>query len=147
MNQHNSALSEFFWNFFFRGRGNYFFGKNRKNVIFFSFFARIVRFNNLTQISPYKAQNLIFSGKMTILSYKTTFGPTFSAILENLLEPFFAKSQKLRFWPKMSIFWHVWPNSGKMRIFLKKRALLSFYPYCSLNFMPSFGKSLERFPR
>ena len=33
-------------------------------------------------------------GKMTILSYKTIFGPTFSAILENLLEPFFRNVPK-----------------------------------------------------
>ena len=63
---------------------------------------------------------LNFLGKMAILSYKTIFGPTFSAILENLLEPFFAMSQKLRFWPKMAIFSHDRPNLGKMRIFLKK---------------------------
>ena len=57
---------------------------------------------------------------MTILSYKTIFGPTFSAILENLLEQFFRNVPKLRFWPKMAIFWHIRPNLGKMRIFLKK---------------------------
>ena len=39
-------------------------------------------------------QNRIFSGKMTILSYKTIFGPTFSAILENLFELFFRNVQK-----------------------------------------------------
>ena len=87
-------------------------------------------------------QKGVFSGKMTILSYITIFGPTFSAILENLLELFFAMSQKLRFWAKMAIFSHVRPNLGKMRIFHKKRALLSFYPYCPPNFMPSFGKTL-----
>ena len=36
----------------------------------------------------------IFSGKMTILSYKTIFGPTLSAILEKLLELFFHKVPK-----------------------------------------------------
>ena len=43
---------------------------------------------------PKLGQNRIFSGKMTIFSYKTTFEPTFSAILENLLEPFFRKVPK-----------------------------------------------------
>ena len=31
---------------------------------------------------------------MTILSYKTIFGPTFSAIIENLLVPFFRNVPK-----------------------------------------------------
>ena len=91
-------------------------------------------------------QKRIFSGKMT-KSYKTIFGPTFSAIFENLLEPFFAMSQKLRFWPNMAIFSHVKPNLGKIRIFLKKRALLSFYPYCPLTSCQVSEKSLEWFPR
>ena len=43
---------------------------------------------------PNLAPKRIFSGKMTILSYKTIFGPTFSAILENLLELFFTNSKK-----------------------------------------------------
>ena len=56
-------------------------------------------------------------------------------------------SQKLRFWPKMAIFSHVRPNLGKMRIFLKKRALLFFYPYCPPTSCQVSEKSLERFPR
>ena len=48
------------------------------------------------------------------------FLTTFNAILEYLLELFFAKSQKLRFWAKIAIFLHVWPNLATMRIFLKK---------------------------
>ena len=56
-------------------------------------------------------------------------------------------SQKLRFWPKMAIFSHVRPNLGKMRIFLKKRALLFFYPYCPPTSCQVSGKSLERFLR
>ena len=39
-------------------------------------------------------QKRISSGKMTILSYKTIFRPTLSAILQNLLEPFFAHVSK-----------------------------------------------------
>ena len=39
-------------------------------------------------------QKRIFLGKMTIISYETIFGPTFSAILENLLELFFRNVPK-----------------------------------------------------
>ena len=56
-------------------------------------------------------------------------------------------SQKLRFWPKMAIFSHFRTNLGKLRIFLKKRALLSFYPYCPSTSCEVLEKSLERFPR
>ena len=37
---------------------------------------------------------LNFLGQNDILSYKTIFGPTFSAILENLLETIFSQSPK-----------------------------------------------------
>ena len=60
---------------------------------------------------------------MTILSYKTTFEPTFSAILENLLELFFRKVPKTVI---LAIFWHVWPKSAKMRIFIQNGAVLFF---------------------
>ena len=60
----------------------------------------------------------IFSGKMTILSYITIFGPIFSAILENLWELFLAMSQKLRFWPNMVIFGLIWPNLAPKTNFL-----------------------------
>ena len=63
---------------------------------------------------------------MTILSCKTIFGLTFSAILENLLESFFRKVPKTLTLDKMAIFWHARPNLGKMRIFLKNRAVLFF---------------------
>ena len=65
---------------------------------------------------------------MTILSYKTIFGPTFSAILENLLKPFFRKVSKTAIWPKMV---HL-AKFGQNENFSQKRALLSFYPYCPL---------------
>ena len=63
---------------------------------------------------------------MTILSYKTTFEPTFSAILENLLEPFFRKVPKIAILGQNGHFSHFRPNLGKMRIFLKNRAVLFF---------------------
>ena len=56
---------------------------------------------------------------MTILSCKSIFGPSFSAILEN----FFAMSQKLQFLPKMTIFW---PNLAPKQIFSGKMTIL-FY--------------------
>ena len=60
---------------------------------------------------------------MTILSCKTIFGLTFSANLEKLLESFFRKVSKTVI---SAIFWHVWPKSAKMRIFIKIRSLLFF---------------------
>ena len=48
----------------------------------------------------------------------------------------------MRFWPKMTIYWHVRPNLGKMRIFLKKKGSAIFLPLLAPNFMPSFGKIL-----
>ena len=81
---------------------------------------------------------------MTILSCKTIFGLTFSAILENLLESFFRKVPKTVI---LAIFWHVWPKSAKMRIFIKNRAVLFFYPYCPPTSCQVSEKSLERFPR
>ena len=38
---------------------------------------------------------------MTILSYKTIFGPTFSVISENLVEQFLAISKNCDFGPKL----------------------------------------------
>ena len=64
---------------------------------------------------------------MTILSYKTIFGPTLSAILENLLMPFFRNVPKTAILAKNGHFSHVRPNLGKMRIFLKNHSLLSMY--------------------
>ena len=68
---------------------------------------------------PILALNRIFSGKMTILSYKTNFGPTLSAILENLLEPFFRNVPKTAILAKNGHFLARWAK-GKIRIFLKK---------------------------
>ena len=81
---------------------------------------------------------------MTILSYKTIFGLTFSAISENLLESFFRKVPKTVI---LAIFWHVWPKSAKMRIFIKNQAVLFFYPFCPPTSCQVSEKSLERFPR
>ena len=78
----------------------------------------------------------MFSGKMTILSYKTIFGLTFSAISENLLVVFFAKSQN----PDFGHFLARLAKIGQNENFYKNRAVLFFYPLLSSNFMPSFRK-------
>ena len=89
-------------------------------------FWKIIIFSNLCL---HILSQINFSGKMTILSYKTIFGPAFSVISENLVEP------------KKNIFWHIWTNLGRVRIFLKNRAKL-FLPYLSPSFMPSFRKTV-----
>ena len=50
---------------------------------------------------------------MTILSYKTIFGPTFSAILENLLELIFRSPKNCYFgqkWPFFRTLGQIWPK-------------------------------------
>ena len=54
------------------------------------------------------------------------FGPTFSAILENLLEPFSRNVPKTAILAKNGHFLHFRPNLGKMRIFLKKKGSAIF---------------------
>ena len=73
---------------------------------------------------------------MTIRSCKTMFGLTFSAILENLLESFFRKVPKTVI---LAIFWHIWPKSDKMRIFIKNRSCY-FLPLMSPQLHAKFQK-------
>ena len=63
---------------------------------------------------------------MTILSYKTIFGPTFSAILEYLLELFFRNVPKTAILAKIAMFGTLGRILGKIRIFLQKKALIFF---------------------
>ena len=84
-------------------------------------------------------------GKMTIQSYKTIFGPTFSAILENLLEPFFRNVPKTAILAKNGHFWAHLAKFGQNDNFPQKRAQLSFYPYCPPTLYQVSEKSLERF--
>ena len=81
---------------------------------------------------------------MTFLSCKTIFGLTLSAILENLLESFFRKVPKAVI---LAIIWHFCPKSDKIRIFIKNRDVLFFYPYCPPTSCRVSEKSLEWFPR
>ena len=53
------------------------FGKNLKKKLFFDFFNIMI---------TYFDSNRLFSDKITILSYKTIFGPAFGLISENLVE-------------------------------------------------------------
>ena len=94
----------------------------------------------MTNISPYQAQNRIFTGKMTVLSYETTFGPTFSAILANLLEPFFRKVPKTSILAKNGYFLTRLAKFGQNENISQRRGFAIFLPLLSPNFMPSFGK-------
>ena len=63
---------------------------------------------------------------MTILSYKTIFGLTLSAISENLLELFFGKVPKTVI---LAIFWHL-AKIGQNEFLYKKSGRAILYPYC-----------------
>ena len=77
---------------------------------------------------------------MTILSYKTIFGPTFSAILENLLEPFFRNVPKTAILAKNGHFFARWAKFGQNENFSQKKGSAIFLPLLSPNFMPSIRK-------
>ena len=104
MNQHHSALSEKLEK------------KFRKKKIFFwkktTFFQILKNYSlftlNLNQPKLDPKQDFFRQNDYTIW------------LQVKFWKYFFAMSQKLRFWPKMAIFWHVRQNLGKMRIFLKK---------------------------
>ena len=71
---------------------------------------------------------------MTILTCKTIFGLTFSAISENLLESFFRKV------PKTVAILARLAKIGQNENFYKKSGRAIFLPLLSPNFMPSFRK-------
>ena len=79
---------------------------------------------------------------MTILSCKTIFGLTFSAILENLLELFFRKVPKTVILAKNGNFLARLAKFGQNENFSKKKGSAISLPLLSPNFMPSFGKIL-----
>ena len=81
---------------------------------------------------------------MTILSFKTIFGLTFSAIIENLLESFFRKV------PTKTDLDHFFAHLAKIsqnENFYQKSGRAIFYPYCPPISFHVSEKSLERFPR
>ena len=61
-------------------------------------------FDFLNNINAKCGQQSNFLDKITILSYKTIFGPAFSLISENLVEKFFLKFQKTVIWGKNGHF-------------------------------------------
>ena len=84
----------------------------------------------------------MFSSKMTIYPIKLFFGPTFSAILENLLEPFFRKVPKTAILAKNGHFLARLARFGQNENFSQKKDSAIFLPLLSPNFMTSFGKIL-----
>ena len=82
----------------------------------------------------------IFSGKITILSYKTIFGPTYSVISGNLVEQFFRKFQKHVILGQNGHFLAHLAKIGQNEKFYQKSGRAIFLPLLSPNFMPSFRK-------
>ena len=68
---------------------------------------------------------------MTILSYKTIIGPTFSVILQNLMDALFRKVPKTLILGQNGHFSARLAKFGQHDNFFPKRSLLYFYPYCS----------------
>ena len=81
-----------------------------------------------------------FSGKITILSYKTIFGPTYSVISGILVEQFFRKFQKLVILGQNGHFLARLAKIGQNEEFYQKSGRAIFLPLLSPNFMPSFRK-------
>ena len=80
---------------------------------------------------------------MTYLSYKTIFGPTFSAILINLLDQFFRKVPKTAILAKNGDFLARYAKIGQNANFSQKKGSAICLPFLSSNFMPSFEKIFE----
>ena len=85
-------------------------------------------------------QHSIFSDKITILSYKTIFGPAFSLISENLVEQFLLKFQKTVIFGQNGHFLAHLAKIGHNENFYQKSGRAIFFPLLSPNFMPSFRK-------
>ena len=128
---------------FFGGEKISFFEKkNSKKIlekiwkkIFFDFFCRFFQYYG--HIFWLKS---IFSGKITILSYKTIFGPTYSVISGNLVEQFFRKFQKHVILGQNGHFLAHLAKIGQNEKFYQKSGRAIFLPLLSPNFMPSFRK-------
>ena len=146
MNQHHSALSEFFRENFLGtifGREKIHFFKKKYNKIgktFFSLIFSILWSRVLTQIDFFQAKSLSYNNKILL-------GLLLVQLQRIWWNRFYANSNKLWFWAKMAIFQHIWPKSVEMRNFIKNRAVLFFYPYCPPTSCQVSEKSVERFPR
>ena len=66
---------------------------------------------------------------MTILSYKTIFGPTFSAILENLFEQFFRNVPKTAILTKNGHFFARWAKFWQNENFSQKKGSANFVTF------------------
>ena len=118
--------------------------KNIENKKMF-FCARIVKFNNFFALSvKFNPNNEFSRAKWLFCHVKIFWGLLLVQFKKICWSCFFAKSLKLWFWP---FFWHIWPKSAKMRIFIKNRVVLFFYPYCPPTSCQVLEKSVERFPR
>ena len=102
---------------------------------FFDFFCRFFQYYG--HIFWLKS---IFSGKITILSYKTIFGPTYSVISGNLVEQFFRKFKKHVILGQNGHFLAHLAKIGQNEKFYQKSGRAIFLPLLSPNFMPSFRK-------
>jgi hypothetical protein len=91
--------------------------------------------------------NRLFSDKITILSYKTIFGPAFNLISENLVEQFVLKLKKTVILGQNGHFLARLAKIGQNENFYKKSGRAIFYPYCPPTSCQVSEKSLERFPR
>ena len=78
---------------------------------------------------------------MTILSYITILGPIFSAILENLWEPFFSNVPKTAILAYFGLIWH------QKRISSSKMIILSYKTIFGPTFSAILENLLELFPR
>ena len=101
------------------------------NKFFFDFFNIMI---------TYFDSNRIFSDKITILSYKTIFGPAFSLISENLVVQFFSNSKKTVILGQNGHFLARLAKIGQNENFYQKSGRAIFLPLLSPNFMPSFRK-------
>ena len=110
--------------------------KLKKNLeIFFLFFCRFFQY-----YGPIFSPKSIFSGKITILSYKTIFGPTCSVISGILVEQFIRKFQKSVILGQNGHFLARLAKIGQNENFYKKSGHAIFLTLLSPNFMPSFRK-------
>ena len=115
--------------FFEKKNETKFFWEKFRKKNFFSIFS-ILQSHILTQIE-------FFSDKITILSYKTIFGPAFSLISENLVVQFFSNSKKTVILGQNRPFW----IKGRTVPYLDSLSM-QFYMYFSHSYFQFYFKTL-----
>ena len=118
------------------------FWKKFGKKFFLNFFCRFFQY-----YGPIFWPKSIFSGKITILSYKTIFGPTYSVISGKLVEQFFRKFQKHVILGQNGHFLARLAKIGQNEKFYQKSGRAIFYPYCPPTSCRVSEKLLERFLR